>query len=256
MSRPPTLHRKMRPAAAFVALGESGLRTIDRHLDSLQHHDEPEDVHALRVAVRHLRAVTWAFGPVLPDPVKTRWKRTLHDVADAAGDVRDWDVFITETLADALARQPDSTVLTALLDTAQAKRAKAHAAMMTRLSRYRQAPLPTLKRDLQHVSARTGSGRLGTFASRRIRKARNKVQTLAQRARDREIAHIHALRIANKRLRYAIEALSDVLPKRYRKRLRNKLTTQQSRLGAMVDGAVARRLMCECLGIDPDHASR
>lgn len=259
MSRQPKLRRKMRPAAAFVALGKSGLRAIDERLDALQQRDEVEDVHELRVAVRHLRAVTWAFGPLLPGQVKARWKQTLHDVADAAGTVRDWDVFIAETLAPALMEQPEDPVLVALIQTVQARRTRAHAEMMTRLSRYRQAPLPTLKRDLQHLSEQRAKmagnehakGRLESFAPRRIRQARGKVRELARIARDGQTAHIHKLRIGNKRLRYAIEALSEVLPNRYRKRLRKKLVARQSELGAVIDGAVARRLMCECLSVDP-----
>jgi len=251
MNRQPVLHRKMRPAAAFVVLAETGLEAVHAQLDALQHRDEVEDVHALRVAVRHLRAVTWAFGPVLPESVKTRWKAALHDVADAAGDVRDWDVFIAETLAPALAQQPQDPVLAALVDIAQSRRTVAHAAMMTRLSRYRQAPLPTLKRDLAHLQARGGKGRLRTFAPKRIRKARNKVRDLARVARDGRTEHVHQLRIGNKRLRYAIEALSDVLPGRYRNKLRKALVARQSELGAVIDGAVARRLMCECLDVAP-----
>ena len=251
MSRQPVLHRKMRPAAAFVALGEVGLQAVHDRLDALQHRDEVEDVHELRVAVRHLRAVTWAFGPALPVSVEVRWKQALHDVADAAGDVRDWDVFIAETLAPALQKQPEDTLLAALIDAAQSRRASAHATMMTRLSRYQQAPLPTLKRDLVHLSAHGSKGRMETFAPRRIRKARNKVRELASIARDGKTEHVHKLRIGNKRLRYAIEALSDVLPRRYRGKLRRKLVARQTALGAIIDGAVARRLMCECLGVDP-----
>jgi CHAD domain-containing protein len=81
-------------------------------------------VHALRVAVRHLRAVTWAFGPILPRAVMERWKLALHDVADAASAVRDWDVFLSETLLPALALQPGDPVLVALIDVAHARRAK------------------------------------------------------------------------------------------------------------------------------------
>ncbi|WP_423192660.1 CHAD domain-containing protein [Cupriavidus sp. H18C2] len=254
MSRPPELHRKMRPAAAFVALADAGLQAVHHHLDALQHRDEVEDVHDLRVAVRHLRAVTWAFGPVLPDSVKARWKQALHDVADAAGDVRDWDVFIAETLAPALAQQPANPVLAALIDTAQARRTTAHASMMTRLSRYRQAPLPTLKRDLAHLAARPSRGRMRTFGPRRIRKARADVRERSRIARDGRTEHVHQLRIGNKRLRYAIEALSDVLPGRYRNKLRKKLVARQTELGAVIDGAVARRLMCECLGVDDPQA--
>lgn len=254
MSRQPVLHRKMRPTAAFVALGRTGLRAVHDRLDALQQRDEVEDVHELRVAVRHLRAVAWAFGPVLPDPVKSRWKQALHDVADAAGAVRDWDVFIAETLAPALAEQPEDEVLVALIETAQARRTRAHAEMMTRLSRYRQAPLPTLNRDLQHLAAHSSKGRLETFAPRRIRKARGKVRALADIARDGQTDNVHKLRIGNKRLRYAIEALSDVLPGRYRKRLRKKLVARQTELGAIIDGAVARRLMCECLSVEPTNS--
>ena len=251
MSRQPSLHRKMRPAAAFVALGEGGLRRVNDLLDALQHRDQVEDVHALRVAVRHLRAVSWAFGPILPEPVKMRWKQALRDVANAAGDVRDWDVFIAETLAPALALQPEDPVLVTLIDTAQARRATAHASMMSRLSRYRQSPLPTLNRDLLHLSEQKSDGRMETFAPRRIRKARRRVRDLARIARDGQTAHVHKLRIGNKRLRYAIEALSDVLPRRYRKRLRKKLVVRQTELGAVIDGAVARRLMSECLSAGP-----
>ncbi|MFJ5383391.1 CHAD domain-containing protein, partial [Cupriavidus sp. CER94] len=193
----------------------------------------------------------WAFGPVLQGQVKARWKQVLHDVADAAGNVRDWDVFIAETLAPALVKQPEDAMLVALIDTAQARRTIAHAEMMTKLSRYRQAPLPTLKRDLLHLSEQDAKGRLENFAPKRIRKARDKVRERARIARDGKTEHVHKLRIGNKRLRYAIEALSDVLPGRYRKRLRKKLVARQSELGAVIDGAVARRLLCECLSVDP-----
>ena len=251
MSRPSVLHRKMRPVAAFATLGDAGLRSVNERLDALLHRDEVEDVHALRVAVRHLRAVTWAFGPVLPPPVKARWKQALHDVADAASTLRDWDVFLEETLLPALALQPEDPVLIALIDTARAERAEARASMIARLSGYRQAPLPTLHRDVLHLSdpkaRHTHQGRLATFAPRRIRKARGRVRELARVARDGQTAHVHALRIGNKRLRYAIEALSEVLPDRFRKRLHGKLVARQTELGAIIDDAVARRLMCECL---------
>lgn len=251
MSRPPELHRKMRPAAAFVMLGGSGLRIVEAQLDALLQRDIAEDVHALRVAVRHLRAVTWAFGPILPRAVMERWKLALHDVADAASAVRDWDVFLSETLLPALAMQPGDPVLVALIDVAHARRAEARTLMVTQLTRYRQAPLPTLYRDLLHLSdpkTRHGQhGRMAAFARGRIRKARGRVRGLARVARDGQIAHVHALRIGNKRLRYAIEALSDVLPKRYRKRLHGKLIARQTELGGIIDDAVAHRLICECL---------
>jgi len=251
MSRQSVLHRKMRPVAAFATLGDEGLRDINDRLDVVLHRDQIEDVHALRVAVRHLRAVTWAFGPVLPQAIKGRWNQALRDVADAAGAVRDWDVFVAETLQPAMTLQPDDPVLIALIDTAQARRADARVTMVARLSGYRQAPLPTLHRDLLHLSDpqahRRQCGRMASFAPKRIREARGHVRELAHVARDGQTEHVHKLRIGNKRLRYAIEALAEVLPDRYRKRLHGKLIARQTELGAIIDDAVARRLMCECL---------
>jgi hypothetical protein len=46
--------------------------------------------------------------------------------------------------------------------------------------------------------------------------------------------------IGNKRSSYA-SALSDVLPKRYRKRLHGKLIARQTELGGIIDGAVAHQ---------------
>lgn len=249
MPTAPALHRNMRPAQAFVDLATQGLSAVEDGLELVLHRDQAEDVHALRVALRHLRAVAWAFGPVQPARVKARWKRALRDVANAASDVRDWDVFVIETLSPALADHPGDAVLVALIETAQARRSAAREGMVTRLSRYRQAPLPTLHRDLLHLAGRKSRGKLGAFARKRVRKARDRVRDLTRTARDGRTEHVHKLRIGNKRLRYAIEALSDVLPKRYRKGLRKQLVARQGELGAVIDASVARRLMAECLGV-------
>ncbi len=80
----PRLRGKTRPAAAFAALGESGLRRVDHSLATLFERDEVEDVHALRVAVRHLRAVLWIFGPLLPQGIAQRWNHDLCALADTA----------------------------------------------------------------------------------------------------------------------------------------------------------------------------
>ncbi len=81
--------------------------------------DEPEDLHALRVAVRHARAVLWALGPSLPRQERDRWKHDLRMLAHATSDVRDWDVFLAETIAPARELEPDDTVLSAIADTAR-----------------------------------------------------------------------------------------------------------------------------------------
>jgi CHAD domain-containing protein len=122
--------------------------------------------------------------------------------------------------------------------------------MVTQLTRYRQAPLPTLYRDLLHLSSQTRHGQHGRMAALRARAhpARGRVRVWRASAPG---AHVHALRIGNKRLRYAIEALSDVLPKRYRKRLHGKLIARQTELGGIIDDAVAHRLIWNAWQAEP-----
>lgn len=247
----PKLRRKTRPAAAFAALGETDLRRIEDCIVNLLQRDEAEDVHALRVGVRHLRAVLWVFGPLLPPSIAERWKQDLRALANMAGEVRDWDVFLAETVQLALERQPGDPVLHVVADAARMRRSLARETMLIGLAQYRDDPLPALHRDLKHLPIHTddGTGCLEPFARTRVGKAR---QTLRQRslaARHDGLRALHRQRIAGKRLRYAIEALAPVLPKHKTKRLHHKLVRRQGRLGGVVDESVARRLMCECLNV-------
>ncbi|WER46010.1 CHAD domain-containing protein [Cupriavidus sp. WKF15] len=251
----PRLHRKTRPAAAFAALGETGLRRIEDCIVNLLQRDEVEDVHALRVGARYLRAVLWVFGPLVPPGITQRWKQDLRTLADMAGEVRDWDVFLAETVQPALERQPGDSILHAVADTARTRRRLAREIMVTRLAQYRDDPLPALHRDLAHLPlhADDGTGCLGPFARTRVRKARKTLRQRSLAARHDGLLALHRLRIAGKRLRYAIEALAPVLPKQKTRRLRHKLVRRQGKLGGVVDESVARRLMSECLGVAPQE---
>ncbi|WP_373378914.1 CHAD domain-containing protein [Cupriavidus nantongensis] len=257
----PKLRRKTRPAAAFAALTQASLARIDALLDQLRRRDDPEDLHQLRIALRHARAVVWALGPALPRQERDRWKRDLRTLARATSEARDWDVFLAETIGPAREREADDTVLAAIADTARQRRDAAREAMLTALLAYRDWPLPALHRDLAHLAhlagrARNDSARLAPFARQRVRRGRKQLRALARNARDGDPVAIHAQRIAGKRLRYVIEALAPVLPARYTKRLHRKLVKRQARLGRLVDGIVARRLLAECLAVQamPDDA--
>lgn len=251
----PALRRKMRPAAAFAALTEASLARIDACLDQLTRRDDPEDLHELRVSLRHARAVVWALGPALPRPERERWKRDLRALARATSEVRDWDVFLAETIAPARELEPDEPVLAAVADTAAERRDAAREAMLATLAGYRDWPLPSLHRDLAHLGhlaakARKDSGdRLGPFARKRVRRGRQSLRKLARAARSGDARAVHAQRIAGKRLRYTIEAFEPVLPSRITKRLHRKLVKRQTKLGSFVDAMVARRLMADCLQV-------
>lgn len=260
-AKSPRLRRKTRPAAAFAALAQASLARIDTCLDALQRRDDPEDLHQLRIALRQARAVVWAMGPALPRPERDRWKRDLRTLARATSEVRDWDVFLAETIGPARELEPHDPVLAAIADTARERHDEARDAMLAALAAYRDWPLPALHRDLAHLArlasrARHDGARLAPFARQRVRRGRKRLRGLAKRARQGDPVAVHAHRIAGKRLRYVIEALAPVLPARYTRRLHRKLVKRQGKLGSLVDGIVARRLLADCLGVQamPDDA--
>ncbi|EHP39590.1 hypothetical protein OR16_30839 [Cupriavidus basilensis OR16] len=201
--------------------------------------------------------------PGLPKAIRARWDDCLRRLAQAAGDVRDWDVFISETLRPALDLQPEDPVLLAVHDTAITRRHYARATMLAQLTEHQHWPLPVLHRDLTHLgnggAQRAGPAaqeRLAVFARRRVRRARKRVKALARAARSEDLTRVHRFRIVSKRLRYVIEALKPVLAKRYAKRLHGKLVKRQGSLGGLIDGAVARRLMMACLEMPAADAVR
>ena len=259
-----TLKRRMRALDAFAALAADDLQRIADALRAMDRRDRPDDLHALRVAVRHLRAVRWVFAPALPGALAARWRIVLRDLMRATGPVRDWDVLIADTLQPALSRQPGDPVLLALLDTAQSRREAARATLLSVLHAQRSQTLPVLDDDLAALRHRAVDGipgkanaPLGRLARRRVRKARRSVRALKARWRDLGTEAdltlapaadvLHALRVAGKRLRYAIEAVGPVLPGRYTGRVHRKLVARQARLGAQTDAASARSLLSALL---------
>ncbi len=259
-----TLKRRMRALDAFAALAAADLERIAGALRALDRRDRPDDLHALRVAVRHLRALRWLFAPALPGTVAARWRIVLRDLMRATGPVRDWDVLIADTLQPALSRQSGDPVLLALLEDAQSRREAARATLLSVLHAQRSQTLPVLSDDLAALRHRAVDGipgkanaPLGRLARRRVRKARRSMRAL--KARWRELGTeadaalvpaaevLHALRVAGKRLRYAIEAVGPVLPGRYTGRVHRKLVARQARLGAQTDAASARCLLSTLL---------
>src|SRR6516165_2489416 len=55
---------------------------------------DPEHVHQLRVATRRARAALDIFADCLPPKAYKRVRRELRDLRRAAGEARDWDVFL------------------------------------------------------------------------------------------------------------------------------------------------------------------
>src|SRR5437870_2343843 len=72
------------------------LEVVRDHLPRVIHEAErdPEHVHQLRVGTRRADAALRIFRPCLPEKVYRAARRRLRRLRRAAGEARDWDVFL------------------------------------------------------------------------------------------------------------------------------------------------------------------
>ncbi|HEX6284319.1 MAG TPA: CHAD domain-containing protein, partial [Pyrinomonadaceae bacterium] len=178
---------------------------------------DPEGVHSMRVASRRLRSALRDFQPYLPRQSFNSEAKQLKGIADALGKVRDSDVAILA------------------LDEIEKHTPAAHSAALKQFvekrKKLREQPRKELKAvlakgELKKVESDFAASLDGATASAERRKRRNPEHTFATMSQaiilDRlkefekrsdglfrpfDVEALHDLRIAAKRLRYAIELL-------------------------------------------------
>lgn len=253
--------------ADTTPVGRVAARTIRARLDAVWRELETavdragdvESVHRLRVATRRTLAAFDAFADLLPEKRTAWFARRLRELRQVAGDARDLDV-----LTGRLAARP------AAGDDLRAKAAAARGRLVAMLARQRATSRQPI-RDLHDrlvaagwdervtdLLARIPSGpRQRSFAAY----ARDRFGPLVERfftkadRRLRDDDDVHRLRIAGKKLRYALEIFAAVFPQRERVRCQEALERLQHVLGDFTDHASAadrfRRLAREGLtGLD------
>ncbi|MFM0632713.1 CHAD domain-containing protein [Paraburkholderia xenovorans] len=71
------------------------------HATALRENPDAEVLHKLRVALRRLRSLLWAYRPLLDRDLDDKQRALFKHLAGAAGRTRDWDILI-ELLRDVL----------------------------------------------------------------------------------------------------------------------------------------------------------
>lgn len=220
-----------------------------------------DSVHRLRVATRRALAALDAFADLVPAKRAAWFTRRLREVRKVAGDARDLDV-----LTGRLAIRPAAT---ADLPT---KAALARGRLVAMLSRQRDTsrePIRDIHGKLlaagwedrvEELLARIPAGfRQPSFAAYAGERVGPLVERFFAKA-DRKLRDdddVHRLRIAGKKLRYALEIFASVFPQRERVRCQDALERLQKTLGDFTDHAAAadrfRRLSrADRSGLDRD----
>lgn len=201
---------------------------------------DPEHVHRLRVATRRADAALKIFRTNLPEASFKAARRHLRRIRRAAGEARDWDVF----LFDLIGRRADRPAvehagLDFLTGLVVGQRAAAQPGLLKAVAKNGDAKFDTCAEAT--VAAIVPAGHGATL----IRLGRPLLATLLHRLEDAaggdltDYAHLHQVRIAGKRLRYAMEVFAGCFSAEFRVSIYPEIEEMQEILGRANDSNVA-----------------
>lgn len=221
---------------------------LERELPRAWEGLDPEGVHSMRVAVRRSRAALAVFKRQLPPTERVALNSELKWLSGTLGLARDADIECSR-IARYLQESPpeEQALLAPYLATLQARRRGARESLIAALggSRFRElmSRLDSLSghgasaqalRRWSDFRIREGAGLAIDAATRRVLKRGRKIEKNAT------AAALHELRLAAKRLRYALEFFGPYYEDRLKGPMRATKKLQDS-LGDYQDADVATR---------------
>ncbi len=219
---------------------------------------DPEGVHQMRVALRRLRSAFSMFRGMIPPDQFVWLQASAKETIGALGPARDWDVFRRELLTPVLEARPGDPALIALRDRVRARgragcrQARRHleGAAYTRFAlRFGQ----WLERRAWREGAGDGkaaerrSQPMADFAGELLGKRRRRALRKGRKFADLPTERRHELRIALKKLRYAVEFFQPLYDKKAVRPFLRSVKALQEDLGHLNDVAVAETLIDDLL---------
>jgi inorganic triphosphatase YgiF len=263
-AQPPRLRRDMSAEQAMLAMLDNCRAHVQGNVPGTLQSRDPEFLHQLRVGLRRLRSVLRTFSPLVTRNSVRPLTRELRSIVSRLASARDWDVFhamLSKEIAPPAARPPELARLLRKVRArrsaarAQAREALASAAFqkfLLHLMRWMEQAPWRGSPELRHAAAQA----VAQYGRRALARQERKTMRHADRIDWSDPAARHRLRILVKRLRYACEFFSDILPSRAARRYLNRLESVQDVLGELNDIAVARRLLEELgTGTNPEGAA-
>ena len=209
---------------------------------ALEADEDIEHVHQLRVGTRRADAALRIFADWLPKKNYRKARRHLKAIRRAAGAARDWDVF----LADLLNREQRADAkhrggLDFLIGYALGQRAASHAELEAVYQEEGSAFETFLVRTIEAIRAPNGQMPPAILVdlARPILFERLKELEKAALGDLEDYSQLHQVRIAGKRLRYAMEVFADCFDATFRDTLYPRVEELQEILGRANDSHVA-----------------
>lgn len=217
----------------------------------------PEALHQLRVALRRLRSLWWAYRPLLDKRENDRQRALYRFLADAAGTTRDWDI-----LLGLLAHEASGPGgLQGLYDARERALATSRETLVNAdIKTILHDALARTSKELNTAHQRHG---LRAFAKKRVRAAENGLRRrmrAASRAKLSNYDAFHDVRKAGKKVRYLVEFFAPLM-NGARDGTLKRLKKLQERFGELNDVISSEALLRANIGLlaeadQPDVALR
>jgi inorganic triphosphatase YgiF len=248
-ARTVALHAKIPTHAASLLIARECLRHLQSNQDMVLHGADPEGVHQMHIAIRRLRTALKIFK------LKELYlNNELGWISTALGNVRDWDVFLSETLPVAFHELSPSESHFALQERATSAQTRAHSELRQSLESQRyQRLLLTLGAWLETENDASKKPQddenIGKLAKRHLQKSYAKLKEYGKTLRELDLEQLHKARIQAKHLRYAMEFLVQALAEKNSSANSHafigKLALLQKALGIRNDIAMTEKLVTQ-----------
>ncbi|SAL69569.1 CHAD domain-containing protein [Caballeronia arvi] len=235
--------KRARPETAQSRFGDLASPLIDEathQAAALNANSNPEELHKLRVALRRLRTLFWAYRPLLDEEFDTRQRAVFKYLATSAGSARDWDILLE------LMKELD---VEGLDEPAKERRA---AVLATSIETIANADVKhVLWTGLKEANQELNTGRkrvaVERFAKKRIDAARSQLKRRIKRAlhaKQSDYAAYHEVRKAGKKVRYLLEFFDPDIKPKLRSKVKS-LKRLQKRFGALNDVVASHDLLLQ-----------
>jgi len=244
----PALDPEGSVGTAFSAIVHSCIAHLQANESGFLAGRDPEYLHQLRVAMRRLRACFSLFRTVIPQPAFAPLMDQLRAQSRALGEARDWDVFVHEMLRALRAQRGDEAAVAAFeRRCGRLRRVRLRAAQAI-------VAAPAWQRLWLEFGRLLADGAwmqqqpalalpLAGFAADLLQQRAATLKKRGKHLQQLDAAARHRLRIAAKKLRYALEFFAALYPKRRLRPYVESLAAMQDVLGGMNDAATMLRLL-------------